>query len=114
MHQLSNDFAYAIIDSDIPDYEKVMLNQNYLNHFFVGADLLAISVAIVLLDIHWVLMGFQLFIYCFVQVGHCYVRYNAIWLDYLILVVIAQPIIFISNRRTIKTNKIVFLQGKKI
>ena len=109
LHQLSNDFAYAIIETDIPDYESVRLTQDYINHFFVGADLLALCLAIVLLDIHWILMGFQLFIYCSIQVGHVYVRYNAIWLDYLVLVVIVQPIIFISNRRSIKTTKSAFL-----
>jgi hypothetical protein len=85
-HQLSNDFAYAIIDPSIDDYEAKRLRQDHINYFFVGADLLALCVAIVLMDIHWLFMGSQLFLYCSVQIGHVYFRYNAVFTDYIFLV----------------------------
>ena len=58
LHQLSNDFEYAVIDPNLPDYEIKRLHQDFINYFFVGANLLAIIVAIIFLDIHWLIMGF--------------------------------------------------------
>ena len=52
-HQLSNDFEYGIIHKTDPDYEVKRYNQDLLDHFFVGADLLALSLGLLLMDINW-------------------------------------------------------------
>jgi hypothetical protein len=98
----------------LPDFEFLKLQQEYRNYFYIGINLLEFCGALVLLDIHWVMMGFQLAVYCIIQVVHIYFVYNTVFQDYLLEVSFLLVYIYSTDYKMIKTAKSNFIQGKKI
>jgi hypothetical protein len=97
MLQVLYDIEYAKVDPDLPDYEIRKLQQDYLNYFFVGANVSALLVGFVLVDIHCTYMGFQLILYFIFQIVHNYFKYNPIFSDNLFLVMMLQFFVYITE-----------------
>jgi hypothetical protein len=81
----------------------------YHSYFYTGVDILVICLAIVLLDIHWLVMGAQLFIYCSIQIVHAYIAFYPIFHDYVLTAIIVSVSVFIIDYEKIKVSKIRFL-----
>jgi hypothetical protein len=43
------------------------ITQGNRNHFFTGVNLMALSLILCLLDVHWLMMGSGLTVFCMIQ-----------------------------------------------
>jgi hypothetical protein len=56
-HQVANDLDLVGVDPNVHDYETKKLHKDYINCFFVGADIIVIILGLICYDIHWIIMG---------------------------------------------------------
>jgi hypothetical protein len=94
------------MDKSIGDYETRKLHKEFMDCFFIGADILVIVLGLIVSDIHWIIMGMQIVIYGLIQSVHVYFVYPYLFVDYVTTVVIISVSIFIIEHSNIKVAKI--------
>ena len=86
----------------------------YLNYFMVGFNMTAASLALCLLDIHWLIMGGGFVAYSLVTSVLVLMFYPRVTIDFIILELIILIFLLSFCYGRIKDHKINFLNLKKI
>lgn len=94
------DFEFGEVnqgDESDEDYQKRKVDLYHVLYFFMGSDLMAVTLGYVLVDINILQMGFLFFAYCMINQTNIYYNYNLIYQDYVFLIVFVQITIYFCN-----------------
>ena len=64
--------------------EQIIVQDN-VNYFFTAVNIFVVVINLLLLDIHWMIMGSGLTLFFAAQTVLVYHRFNNIFIDYLVL-----------------------------
>ena len=94
--------------------EQEVIVQTNIEHFFTAVNIFVVVINLLLLDIHWMIMGSGLSLFFAAQTVLVYNRFNNIFIDYIVVAMICQIFVFIPTYKKLKVQKISFLKSKKI
>ena len=85
--------------NDVPNAlgEPSWLEDEIKCYFFAGAGILILTSALVIVDVDWIPMSTIQITYCIIQSVHIWYRFRPIFIDYVVAVIIGQPIVYASN-----------------
>ena len=67
MHSIANDLEYLFQPKLTDMTPDASIIQSQVNHFMVGINFCAVTIALCLLDVHWIYMGLELVFFCIVM-----------------------------------------------
>jgi hypothetical protein len=68
--------------------EQEVIVQTNIEHFFTAVNIFVVVINLLLLDIHWMIMGSGLSLFFAAQTVLVYNRFNNIFIDYIVVAMI--------------------------